>query len=317
MTGNGCYDGHRFYPLNRVVKPYPSCIWKYAPKRRSPNTYLHGPASLLSSKAIIYPCNGTVCRIVCPCLVCSGQLSKCDHVMEIHDYFEDHKMHHHAPHTRCIFCSQLFESFPQYSYKRTINIGGFACRKEYISLDSYCFTHVYEIDPNEKIETLKCDQCDKVYKKMSDKKRHFFQVHYEEKFVCPVCHKEFTREDHMERHKQLVHEQPDPEATCTLCKSTFSVYSNFKRHTKTVLDEDGNFKNSCIDCKENFCTLAQLQIHRKQVHKRFKCEICKQTYSTKFNLNNHNKKDKLPCDLCELIFCSKGGFWDHKVKSHK
>ena len=160
-SGNGCYDGHRFYPLNRVVKPYPSCIWKYAPKRRSPNTYLHGPASLLSSKAIIYPCNGTVCRIVCPCLVCSGQLSKCDHVMEIHDYFEDHKMHHHAPHTRCIFCSQLFESFPQYSYKRTINIGGFACRKEYISLDSYCFTHVYKIDQNEKIETLKCDQCDK------------------------------------------------------------------------------------------------------------------------------------------------------------
>ena len=49
-------------------------FWRYKPTQSG--QYLHGPASLLSNRSIVYPCKNRGCQISCPCFGCRAYVVK-------------------------------------------------------------------------------------------------------------------------------------------------------------------------------------------------------------------------------------------------
>ena len=118
--------------------------------------------------------------------------------------------------------------------------------------------------------------------------------------------------------------------------------SNFKMNSKSNFktNSDSNFKTNsdpisqsinnslamvqCPICDITFTgTSTTVEMHLKDVHKKFKCELCEKIFDKKFNLNVHTKtehsKDKeknIECDLCDQSFVRKPKFKEHMMKIH-
>ena len=89
--------------------------------------WLFGPASLLASRSVIYPCSRFRCSIPCPCQDCQKSYSpspcqapapdksscSCSDCIE---RFEDHSNFHRTFHQNCKFCIQLIEVFPNFNF---------------------------------------------------------------------------------------------------------------------------------------------------------------------------------------------------------
>ena len=85
-------------------------------------SYLYGPASSLSDKSIIYPCQKFKCRLRCPCHRCSKGCNKCpdpDHenlagggCLECQDEYWEHFLFHLVEHTTCKFCRSVASILP-------------------------------------------------------------------------------------------------------------------------------------------------------------------------------------------------------------
>ena len=76
---------------------------------------------------------------------------------------------------------------------------------------------------------------------------------------------------------------------------------------------------------EIFCTLKQLQQHRKNKHSKFQCEKCDKSFPLKSHLNRHlagNFKTaggsfKNQCDVCNEVCCTKLDLLKHKKVTHR
>ena len=86
------------------VKEIPSDVSLVAGKYSE--GFLHGPASSLTSKSIIYPCSEFRCKIDCPCQLCRYQSGYCSlsgsHLESVKDCelcrkdYDDYMLHHRA-----------------------------------------------------------------------------------------------------------------------------------------------------------------------------------------------------------------------------
>ena len=194
-TKSGKIECHKLFPEDELQKTgsYPEYhSWSYRPQFVGKSEYLYGPASLKTSKALIYPCEKNKCFICCPCNQC---LRKDTVSFSINECFEDHKLYHQALHLNCEFCSQLFKIFPVFSYHKYSYV--FLHTKKFNS--QYIPTaYVGKIRP--KVKVHKCKICEKVFSKACNKNRHYMKVHYEEKYECKNCNKLFGRADSLQVH---------------------------------------------------------------------------------------------------------------------
>ena len=285
------------------VKKSGSGGWLYEAKFS--NKFVAGPYSEISSRRVIYTCDYRRCQIGCPCIICGND----EVTKDKKTLFEDHARYHHALHGTCEFCLQLLSIFPTFNFSRLIRSGPFY-NLEYESVKSYVFSHSFTIKKLDKEARLSCPVCDKVFTKISDKKRHVQLVHYEATFPCNVCGKEFTRKDSMTRHFQMVHSDKKPTLQCEVCGSKFGREPNLLRHVKMFHGEGTVPQYSCDQCNANFHTPSGLVVHTRKEHKKFHCDLCAKKFATKFNLDNHLKL-KTSCDLCDIKTCTK-----HTMNAH-
>ena len=291
----GC---HNLAPFSKLDTPYPGQSWKYIPKMIFQSQYISGPASLIHSRVIVYPCNLGRCRIVCPCFICRGKDER-NGISSPQENFEDHHLHHKVPHSDCVFCSEFCKNLPCYNYN---------------SIFSHEFKQVKRF--KFRSDEIQCDECDHKFKTVVKMKSHFLKTHYEQEFECHACWKRFQRKDKMLRHFDLSHGSEVKLFECHLCGATFKLNADLTRHMRSAIDKDGNQQNSCDCCKKQFCTLRDLQLHTKSNHKRFKCSCCEKNFSTKFNLSVHMKKEKTSCGQCNLRFCNEYAALDHENSTH-
>ena len=305
-------EHHKIIPVTNKGYNYPdhrrsAVVWNCDAKFT--DKVYFGPFTMLKNKKVMYTCDQCRCLIECPCMNCKGeQVNK----IPRYDNFEDHLWYHHVAHGTCIFCLELLRIFPAYNYTRLVSIGPFYSPK-YELHKTYVFTHCYMIDGS-KQSKLKCDSCDKVFQKVSNKKRHFLKVHYEAVLFCDICGKGFNREDTLLNHKSLVHSSEKLVFSCENCDSTFSLKKNLNQHMRKFHSLKVTML-PCQDCDLTFNMYKDLQKHRKKEHKKFQCNFCSKKFSTNFNLNVH-LKTKISCTVCEQIFCTKMELKTHENSSH-
>ena len=122
-----------------------------------------------------------------------------------------------------------------------------------------------------------------------------------------------SRRDNLEAHIKLVHGEIDRESPfqCEDCQETFDRKSSFERHSR-------NLKTNCSFCSAIFCTIKQVQQHRKIFHPKHECSKCEKTFQDKAHLNRHVEASRsdLICDVCTQEFCLTVDFSKH-MRGHQ
>ena len=78
--------------------------WICRPEACKPKEFLHGPASLIANRGLVYPCHRGNCQIGCPCHECIGTVSK--KTLSKQEKYDNHLLYHHAQHLKCEFCNE-------------------------------------------------------------------------------------------------------------------------------------------------------------------------------------------------------------------
>ena len=109
-----------FHPVTKKCYEFVFLNWKerspeeikLAPVKQHHRGWLFGPASKLSTRAIVYSCSRGKCVLPCPCLICQKKPlvcktgAKCD-CEECMLYEDDHLNYHGCLHLNCKFCTSL------------------------------------------------------------------------------------------------------------------------------------------------------------------------------------------------------------------
>ena len=282
-----------------------------------PETSLHGPASLLKDRTLIYPCTEFQCRLGCPCHLCrkkvnicskAGKKATCDgDCSDCRSDCYEHMLFHRALHLECKFCWNLLDHIPHPSFVIR-KVRGYYPEFHEERLSASLFKHCYnDVKPTQEQPSNKfaCDKCDGTFVRKRDLKRHEISVHYGKRYECHRCAMKFTRKDSMDEHERNVHFREEGlQHQCDICKVTFKKKANLVQHSKV--------SSVCEVCFAVFCTTKQLQFHKRNSHNvQHSCDSCKKSFSEKGNLKRHvegrHRADgswKIFCEKCSSDFCS-------------
>ena len=212
---------------SRPVSEVPSTVTYIAGKY--PEGSLHGPASSIVSKSIIYPCEEFRCRLECPCHLCRKKAphclkaancsSACGDCSDCRLDYIDHLLHHKARHLLCKYCENLHETFPQYSYtvlyKRKYS-------EDPEPFKAFMFKHVwddrFQNSGDDSSGLFMCDNCASIFKRKADLRRHKISQHFEFKHSCDLCGNKFTRLESLLLHLRNIHDKNEKTFQCDECE---------------------------------------------------------------------------------------------------
>ena len=113
---------------------------------------------------------------------------------------------------------------------------------------------------------LPCDQCDRVFQRIANLRKHVILVHENDNKVavtysCEICCKEFTMKASLKKHKMCVHDKV--KFPCDQCDHQASDPSNLNNHKKTKHE---NKKFPCDQCEFISTQSSNLNAHKKAKH---------------------------------------------------
>lgn len=194
-----------------------------------------------------------------------------------------------------------------------------------------------------------CEECGLTYDKYRSLIVHIQRKHTNEKkpvidqwYNCPFCPKVFTKRETYARHVQRKHrvddeddEKPDDETkmllknckneetgeiTCKECPLVFSSLNYLKLHMRrkhNALKED--FRLKCRICNLSYDKIESLKRHIRRKHdKGSHCDVCDKQFETRdMYLTHSHKRTIQECNICGLVFASRGGLCKHLRCTHK
>ena len=158
----------------------------------------------------------------------------------------------------------------------------------------------------------KCDIC-KITLFDSDKEKHMERCYKNLKGAkCHICDKTFSNKQKVLKHVLNQHKtvgntnmQNQQSSKCKKCGNFF--LEKFKHDCSTTIKKIKNFKcDKCKYCGKFFSEPVSLTRHINIVHegqRKFHCDICLSTFTSKENYKNHISKAKLKCNICNQEFC--------------
>jgi len=113
---------------------------------------------------------------------------------------------------------------------------------------------------------LPCDQCDRVFQRIANLRKHVILVHENDNkvavaYTCEICLKEFTMKASLKKHKMCVHDKV--KFPCDQCDHQASDPSNLNNHKKTKHE---NKKFPCDQCDFISTQSSNLNAHKKAKH---------------------------------------------------
>ena len=145
----------------------------------------------------------------------------------------------------------------------------------------------------------KCHECDRSFSNSAAFQRHVL-IH-QKPFKCDQCHLAFSRKIFLDAHKKKHNGSEIPVETpdyalledksgyfCKHCNTTLSKKYRMMSHVKKHVS---GRPFECLTCNKCFST-AHLLLKHKKVHKKlFVCKKCGQTFTRKFSLSIHLKRN--------------------------
>ena len=115
-------------------------------------------------------------------------------------------------------------------------------------------------------DSLKCKDCGQVFQTAKNMQIHKARVHNKRMpFRCGVCGLRFEERSSVVQHL-ATHNASDKPASCETCGKKFRTEERLKRHSLKHKD----MWHKCTDCGKSFGSVATLEYHSEQVHKRIK-----------------------------------------------
>jgi len=202
-------------------------------------------------------------------------------------------------------------------------------------------THLCNYKINDTVKKPFCDVCSKSFSTNQKLKQHMMIHTNIMPFKCEVCMKSFRQKWNFDVHTR-VHTGEKP-FRCDICGKYFSIKQKMKQHVITHFGEKlSQYKMSkkvlcrnmvnkpyqkhgaykCFICDQILilpCTLKHhLLLHMEE--KLFYCELCKRTFSQKWNFDIHMRvhtgEKPFQCDICFISFATKQKMKNHKRKIH-
>ena len=171
-------------------------------------------------------------------------------------------------------------------------------------------------DKNEIFKDM-CVKCEMSFGSKYKLKRHEQSQHIGIKFECNLCDMFYTRKDNLKVHMKIHHKIviKNDKLKCDKCSKIFSKKSHLSRHQSIN-------SNMCDICARSFCTLKQVQEHKRKLHSNFTCIHCAQCFEDNANLKRHIQNAinedgilKNKCKVCDARFCTV--VWLHRhLKEH-
>ena len=123
---------------------------------------------------------------------------------------------------------------------------------------------------------------------------------------CPNCEERFSNYLAFKYHLSKTHEVmivPKPKHSCHECNFETRNKESLKVHQKLKHTEN-QLKYKCKICPYEAIRKGALKSHVENVHhgKRYICELCESSFSSKSSLTDHLKADIMA--LCLKIRCS-------------
>ena len=211
----------------------------------------------------------------CPCNRCRRKCSYCrkaehsETCLECKQDYDEHLLFHRAAHLSCKFCLNVFHHIPHFKFKVSGSWPDLYEKQDSASLFDHQPTRL-KPEPDQSLN-YQCDKCDNKFKTRSDLRRHERSLHYKEEYQCSKCGSKYARKDNMETHIRTAHSDPDNKFQCKVCDSTFSKKCHYLRHCNMSL----KMKRECEICSDVFCSLKQVQQHKKKQHSNHTCDSCK------------------------------------------
>ncbi|KAG6459157.1 zinc finger protein 287-like [Manduca sexta] len=147
--------------------------------------------------------------------------------------------------------------------------------------------------------------------------RHM-NVHFRN-YICKDCGTGFVTKARLKVHYYNSH--VGGAFPCEMCGKTFGTQLKHKNHVDSVHKMVKRFK--CNKCPERFTEYVYRQRHLVEVHGvpriSYKCNVCEKSFSRRYNLSTHMKRDHLEerdfqCDLCTYTCFSSKQLSMHMVK---
>ncbi|KAB0802456.1 hypothetical protein PPYR_04642 [Photinus pyralis] len=160
---------------------------------------------------------------------------------------------------------------------------------------------------------FKCDQCQRVFKKLNHLNTHRVKHLKECPFKCEQCGKGFVIQKNYECHMLTHNTNQELPHECSFCLKRFSNPEHLNRH-KIMHTENVTYSVKykvckCNHCLKSFRDRASLQEHmcvpvEQSANIRYPCKVCSKVFKHSSGLYNHNrnihklKGAKVLCSVC-------------------
>lgn len=186
----------------------------------------------------------------------------------------------------------------------------------YIDSDTFNMSET-SVESQFKSKNLKCDVCNKRFKKQWNYKHHM-QMHVKD-FNCTICQQLFQDNNSYIQH--LLKHQEDPKEKflthgsnpnnnqnliCEICSFSFKSIPSLSAHQKAHIPK--NRVLQCAICKKIFKKISHLKRHEltHDDNRLYKCSMCPKSFATDDNLKVHINKHKgiknNHCPICAKMF---------------
>lgn len=218
-------------------------------------------------------------------------------------------------HPECNLTFRRRDAFDRHDFTHT-GLRKYACDvcdSKYIT-QSHLRRHIRNAHMIRTDDKIKCqhESCGMEFTNTTSMKRHYKQRHLKEKmYSCSECDESFYRKSQLRIHSTK-HTGVFPHYCPTCGKGSI----NLKQHEHHLV---GHKSYECSICGEILKKWSQLLVHRREKHsKKFECDICKQSFSHKSNMDSHMKihsanKNVFPCSVSG---CDKFYFHSKNLRAH-
>lgn len=206
--------------------------------------------------------------------------------------------------------------------------------KEKVSPDTKFYVKPLELRPrdtlhNRKEKLHKCVNCG--YECTALQLRIHLQEHRNQtEYKCDQCERVFKKLNHLNTHR-VKHLKEFP-YKCEKCGKGFVIKTNYDCHMLTH-DTNQELPHECRQCLKRFSNPEHLNrhmvIHTENVsysvkYKVCKCHHCLKTFKDRYDLKTHTcvpveqaVNTRFPCKICNKVFKNSSGLYNHNRNIHK